>query len=545
MSVVLSGVMIFSLLLTGCGGNKEKESTNPQTSEKAADKTPTPEPRITLTMFMGNSGLAHPQGVDPNNNYMLDIIKKNANVDLQLEVPNYQDFQTKLNLLLSSGNLPDLVHSWYTDDMTKRGDEGAFIDLKKYYDNSKPVQKYITSEMMEIAKTASGKNFRIPMAWAKAPQGNAVFARYDIVKKYTNNKWPESVDEWLDVMRKIHKDHPDWIVMSNRVVGDTGLGYGGTPIYYWYGAMPFAIRYEYDTGKVVSTFVLPEYKAATKIMKQLYDEGILDKEFATNDNAKWFDKKLNKNVLFEVNTLDQYIPNVQATSKTNKDTPQVKDWESFAAPQLTKLPAEVKDPIYTIPYKSTPISGHGLYISSKCKTPDRAWKVIEAFACDELYNAVFWGREGSEHKVENGKKVPVPEKLTAQDFRWTLQYALIFGFVEGQEVKKAIGDALLDKAYCDTVNKGIDAVDAAARKKGISPADFVVKSEEAKKKSPEVNAYITNATIEAIMGKITMDQFDQKVKDFQTKYGFIYDEYTKYVKDNKDAIAKKGSVFTK
>jgi len=66
--------------------------------------------RVTLHMFMGNSGVPHPEGLDPNDNWFCKIIEDYANVDLIYEVPAYQDFVTKLNLLLASGNLPDIVH---------------------------------------------------------------------------------------------------------------------------------------------------------------------------------------------------------------------------------------------------------------------------------------------------------------------------------------------------------------------------------------------------------------------------------------------------
>ncbi len=68
--------------------------------------------RVKLTMFMGNSGLAQPTGVDPSNNWAINVIEDYANVDLELEIPAYNDFPTKLNLLLASGNLPDIVHGW-------------------------------------------------------------------------------------------------------------------------------------------------------------------------------------------------------------------------------------------------------------------------------------------------------------------------------------------------------------------------------------------------------------------------------------------------
>ncbi len=554
LSMFLSVVMLLSAALTGCGGDKNPATGSAVTSSSGdttaqETKKEENEPKIKISMVMNNAGLAHPDGVDPKDNYWINIVKEYANVDLDLEVPAYPDYNTKLNLMLSSGNLPDIVQGLTTapGDMYKFADEGAFIDLKGYYDKSEPIKKYITDEMMELAKAPSGKYYRIPAAWTAAPQGTAVFARYDLIEKYNGGKWPESVDEWVDFMGRLHKAEPNSVIMSNRVMGEEGLTYNALPIYYWYGALPYNSRYELDTGKAVSTFTLPEYKAATQVMRKLYEDGILDKEFATADTPKFIDTMNNKNNLLIVNSLDQYAPNVLANQYTNKNLPQAKEWKWIAAPELKNYPAELKDTYYTTPYKSLPIGGAGLYISSKCKTPDRAWKVIEGFAQDKLYDAIFWGREGQEYKLENGKKVPVPEKLTDANFKWSLHLALIFGFVNGQEVKNAIGEAILPKDYFDTVNKHFEPIDTAARNKGISPLNptLVTYSDNALKKKAEAKAFITSATVEAIMGRITMEQFDQRVKEYQNNYGFIHDEETKYIQEHKDELIKYGVKFSK
>ena len=92
-------------------------------------------------MFMGNSGVPHPADVDPSSNWAIDVVEELANVDLILEVPNYQDFATKINLLLASGNLPDIIHGWQKADLENAADAGAFIDHKPYYDNSRSCRR--------------------------------------------------------------------------------------------------------------------------------------------------------------------------------------------------------------------------------------------------------------------------------------------------------------------------------------------------------------------------------------------------------------------
>lgn len=539
-SMPLTFTLLMGTVIAACSNSGGADDSKKNTETVAPGATPTSEasakanqPRTKLKMFMGDSGIPHPDGTDPSDNPFIRIVEDYANVDLDMDVPSYQDFQTKFNLLLSSGQLPDIVHTWFIEETDQRAREGAFIDLKKYYDSSPQVQKYVTPEMMELAKDkVSGNYWRIPMASQNTPQGAGIVARYDLVMKYNNNKWPETIEEWVNMMRTMKKAEPDSIILSNRVSGDYTLSYGGTPIFNLFGAAPYT--YRVDGGKAVSTFTLPEYRAAVELYKQLYDEGIVDKEFAVNDNAKYYEKVKNKNVLWEYNSADQYVPSGVA----KKPEDQTKEW--LWAPPLKTYPSVVKDAKYTRPYRWMPIAGHGVYISAKSKDPERAWKAIEGFASDELHEAIFWGKEGETYNVKDGKRVPIAEKLSDKSRSWSLHLAFIFGFADGMDVTKAQAEMVRDPKELERMSGAMEMLNDQAMETGIGLDNFIVLSDEAAKKRPDEVKFISKATVEAIMGKITMQEFDQRVQEFQKKFGFIYDEYTKYLTEHKNELLKAG-----
>ncbi|WP_135557271.1 extracellular solute-binding protein [Paenibacillus cymbidii] len=534
-----------SLIASGCssGGKDNTSKDKGSSATPASSGSPSiaaskqPEERLKMSLFMANSGLQIPNGIDQNDNPFINIIKDYANVDLKVEVPSWQDFKTKLALLLSSGDLPDVLHSPYSADVLPAADQGAFLDLKKYYDKSPIIQKYITPEMMEMAKSPSGHYYRIPMSQVERPQGRGLVVRYDLVQKYNGGKWPESIDEWVKLMRAIHQADPSATVLSNRVVGDYGLTYGGIAIFWLYGAQPYNVRVQ--DGKVLNTFVLPEYRAAVSLMKQLYNEGILDKEFATNDANKWNDNFLNKNVLMWTDNADQIFGTAQ-TRKAGKESPNTTTQTLLFAPPLKTFPTELKNPKYAEPQLSVPINDHGLYISSKSKNPDRAWKIIEGFASDQLREAIFWGKQGETYTVQNNVRTPIADKLADPNRSWSLQLALVRGFADGQDVKKGTNDQLLGADYSKQQYDSVNALAEQAKKNGVPFSSMAKLSDDASKKQAETIRFITEATVQAIMGKITMEQFDEKVKQFNTTYGFIYDEYTKYLKDHKDELLKIG-----
>ncbi|WP_308639487.1 extracellular solute-binding protein [Paenibacillus silvisoli] len=564
LSIFTSMMLLPVILLSACSGNGNKAAdasagnggnenaaaavqTNnePAAAEEPAASNSEPaaeeaaEPKLDMTMFYGDSGLSFPQGVDPSDNPWIDIVEQAANVDLKVDVPSSADFATKFSLLLASGKLPDIVHTWLPGEADKAAAQGAFIDLKAYYDKSPIIQKYITPEMMEYAKAPDGRYYRIPMAWNKAPQGSGLIARYDLIQKYNDGKWPESVDEWVALMRKIHQAEPKKAVLTNVNWGDPALYSGGVVFYNMYGATPYGTRVQ--EGNVIPNFILPEYREATVLMKQLYDEGILDKEFATMDEAKAAQKAYNGNVLLTYDTADQLVPGAQA-NKQGGVNPVTKDWMTMFAPPLKTYPSVLKDPKYAQPYKGYPIIDHGLYISSSTKDPDRAWKVIEAFASDDLYNAIFWGKEGDTYTTTDGKRVINADKLSSPDRYWSLHLAFIFGFASGQDVKKALAEQILGPDYSAKVYDSLQMVAEEAEKNGFAGFPGMALSEEATNKLGEVNAFISQATFEAIMGKISMEQFDKKVEQFKEKYGFIYEEETKYMNEHKAELLAKGDL---
>jgi hypothetical protein len=536
-------ILVFAVLVTmglaGCGSGKASDATtaavqqsNTTGAATTQAATTQAEERIKLKMFMGNSGLPYPAGVDASNNDFIKIVEDYANVDLELEVPNYEDFQTKFQLLLSSNNLPDIVHTYYTADAYKAADQGAFIDLKSYYDKSTAIQKYITSTMMEDAKSASGHYYRIPMAWDKSPDGFGNWTRKDMIDKYNGGKMPETVDEWVAYLKVIKKTFPNSTPLTARGGGLNAFSFGYT-FFKWYGAMPY--YYRVTNGKVVSTFTLPEYKACVELFKQLYKEGILDKEFITNDYDKFSAKVQNNQVVLFSNTADQLGDQQDRFSKLKGSEESI--W--VCTPPLKSYPSVVSDTKYVDCYSNMPISAHGLYITSKCKEPDRAWRVIEGFASDDLFQAIFWGKEGQEYTVKDGKKVMNMEKFNDTSRSWSLQLALIFGFAANSAANQDNYAQTWGTDKAKTVFDSLQYPAAEGKNRGVMFRTFVPTDTPGLDKYAESESYISEATAQAVMGHITMEQFDKKVQDYQKKYGIIWDTYTKYMNEHKDDLLSK------
>lgn len=530
---------ILSIFPAGCSGSRQGADTGTTLAEgtgQDASETQgeTVEERIKLKMFMCNSGLDYPDGVDPSSNEYIGIVEDYANVDLELEVPVYQDFKTKYELMMASGSLPDIVHTIYREDAERAGDQGAFIDLKQYYDASTVLKDTVTAEHMELAKSGSGHYYRIPMV-AMISVGEGIITRYDLLEKYNGGKFPASVNEWIEFMRAVKKAEPNSTPLASRLVGNNVFRGFNDPIFVWYGARPYNFRME--GGKFISTFTVPEYKAAVAVMNQMYKEGILDKEFVTSDTNKWLDALYNNNLCLISNATDQVKANVQNAQTRSGAENNV----YVMAPALTAYPEEVRDTKYVNGYVNAGInSSHGLYISKNCKTPERAFKVIEGFSAEKLYDAIFWGREGIEYTVKGGEREIDPVKLADPSRSWVLQLGIIFGFTAGSEAKDAMYKKVWGEEKFNVVDRSIAPVVESSKERGVSILGQLPDISGITEKLQESYDFISAATAKAVMGQTTMEEFDKSVAEYKTKYGFIDEGLTKYINEHKDELRARG-----
>ncbi|HSV92165.1 MAG TPA: extracellular solute-binding protein, partial [Desulfobacterales bacterium] len=248
--------------------------------------------RVTIRMFTTDAGVPVPTGVDPSDNWLVNILEKYANVDLVLEIPAYQDLTTKLRLLLASQNLPDIVRGTSQTDMDKAADDGAFIDLEKYYNKSTLMQKAVAKPLADMARSPKGLLYGIPCLNTAALGDLVNVVRLDFLDKY--GKKPGTVEEWIDFVRWYHANYPNAVPMTTRI-GTDNIWWTGEVFFLWYGVRPY--NFSIRGGKVVRDFTLPEFREPLAHFRQMYAEGIYDKEFMNNQTTVWVNKLYGKDVV--------------------------------------------------------------------------------------------------------------------------------------------------------------------------------------------------------------------------------------------------------
>jgi putative aldouronate transport system substrate-binding protein len=378
-------VMLLSSL-AACSSNSQ------QTSGKAsASKAAKPNISIMTTSF----STTPPTSSSP----ALKALEKytGANVTVNY-VPN-SVYPDKLNVTLASGNLPTIMMiPDKIPSFVSAVRNGAFWDLTPYlkdYPNLSKMNK-ITMQNSEI----DGKVYGIYRA---RPLGrNGIYFRQDWLQKL-GLKEPKTIEDFYNVLKAFTNDDPDedgkkdtYGMVISKFTGPFDV------MQTWFGA-PNKWG-ETKDGKLQPDFMTPEYMNALKFFKKLYDEKLINSDFAVMDSAKWDVPFQNGQAGVIVNVLDQAHRDQDAMTKLN---PNLKDavgvMGAVSGPDgLHNLPTAGFSGLLAIPKSSVKTEADLKQVLS----------FLDKINNEPAQTIAYQGVEGRHYKMENGKIAPL---VTAQD----------------------------------------------------------------------------------------------------------------------------------
>ena len=256
--------------------------------------SPLPE-RASLVLVKGgqeNAALM-PEGESIEDNRALQYIEDTLNVDISFAwvVPS-DSYVDKLNLSIASGDIPDVM---IVDaiQLQQLAEADAIEDLTGI------VEQYANADLLEnwnqtggvalAAATIDGKVVGIPNVQPQADAPIMVWVRQDWLDKL-GLAGPETVDDVEALARAFMEQDPDGNGAADTV-GLTGTMnpvavpsnlHGFDAIFNAYGAFP-EIFFRNDDGQIVYGSVQPETKEALTRLTALYQDGVIDPEFATKN----------------------------------------------------------------------------------------------------------------------------------------------------------------------------------------------------------------------------------------------------------------------
>ncbi|NRF92468.1 extracellular solute-binding protein [Paenibacillus frigoriresistens] len=223
------------------------------------------------------------------NNPVIAEVEKLANVKLSIEAPPINNYVDKLQVLMASGDLPDLVYNWGGADanMETWAKNGLLAPLDDKIAKYPNLMKNITKEMWDGVKSVNdGKTYIIPRANVVNHWGYMINQQW---LDKLNLKAPTTLDEFTNVCKAFTKNDPDGngkpdtfcLSFSNPSLGNNSIWNASNFLASAF-TLPIVNGAKDTDGSYKIREKMSGYIPYLTYLKQLNDEKLIDPEFLIN-----------------------------------------------------------------------------------------------------------------------------------------------------------------------------------------------------------------------------------------------------------------------
>ena len=502
-------LVLIMAVVTACGGgnaqNQQSDSSTGAGSDTPDNTVDAPEPsgeRPTVEFVVNNGPAKYPGGMDENNNPYIEYIREGSNVDLRLITPPSEGYQDRLNVIMASGDLPDMIHTKDEAFFINYVNQKAFQSLNDAIDKYGANLKRLIPEEAWENVTIDGQIYAVP-ALAKIRAGEMMFARKDWLDK-VGLEPPKTLDEYTRVIQAFAEEDPDGngkndtfgLILEEKLFKTQPF----------FGAFGVQRGQWYDRdGELVYSGILPEMKQALEYLAGLFANGWIDPEWPLNKNANSNEKIANG----KVGLYAALWHETRGAMLTNKNNDPNAEWIRLEYPVGPEGKSGGKGPETVAGYNVVPVS------SNKA---DIVIQVLDFLIQEEHYKTLNFGFEGEVYEIVDGEMVTNFDEHNKHIYRQTLH----------QLVEPPYGEVL--KTRHDSLGKEFNLVDNVEfGHRNLIESDFLGTA------TPAMGKYLTNLTkleeeyfTKIIMGTIPVDDFDKFVAEWKRTGG---DEIAKEVNE--------------
>ncbi|WNR44493.1 extracellular solute-binding protein [Paenibacillus roseipurpureus] len=265
--VLLAGVM------AACSNSKSAEQP---TSSAAASTKPAEKTKFSISLRTLAFGHVE-KSPDINQDKWVKKLEELTNSDMNIVLVPHKEYEQKMIQMFATNDIPDVVQAnggVNGKELAGSVKAGVFMPLddllKKYGQN---LLKKVPKEAWDKV-TYQGKIFAIP-EYLSNPSRRAIFVRKDLLDK-TGLGVPKTVDEYMNVLRKFKE-----MGVENPYMGRENFKYADS-FFGAYDVFPYLSMFEKQGDQVLPKFYDTEnMMKALQTYKTMFDEGLINKEFAT------------------------------------------------------------------------------------------------------------------------------------------------------------------------------------------------------------------------------------------------------------------------
>ncbi|MCM3785842.1 extracellular solute-binding protein [Neobacillus mesonae] len=487
---VLSTSFLVAAMLAACSsspdGGGEQADTNGAAGGETAEK-------LQLSVMVPNFEAETPAPDNP----VIQKLEELTDTELEFQWVPSSSYDDKFNITLASGKLPDvMVVLGKSPSFINAARNGAFWELDPYLKDYPNLAQ--ANEIILNNASIDGKTYGIYRA--RVLGRNGVTIRKDWLDNLGLSE-PTTIDEFYNVMKAFTENDPDgngkkdtYGLIASKFNGPWDI------MSVWFGAPN---RWGEDgNGQLVPAHKTPEYLEALKFFRKMYEEGLVNKDFAVMDATKMPDLMVNGKGGVMVDVAD----NAQRIDE------KMLEKDPNLAGAIDVLPA------MTGPegHRDLPTSGYSGMIAiskSSIKTEEELKEVLtflDRLNDEELQMLMSSGIEGTHYEKKEDYIVPTSDKQVLRDLNGTNQILMFIPETRGLGVEQT------------PVRQKVAEIQKANAEIVIPNPGEPLISDVYAQKGPQLDNIINDARTKFIVGQIDeqglQDAFDLWEKNGGTEY---------------------------
>ena len=323
-------------------------------------------------------------------------LEKRTGIDVEWILPTRGQEQQQFNILLASGDVPDVVEwRWpeYTGGPEKALEDGIITPLNELEEYIPNFYQAVTAnqDFEKMSKTDSGRYYYFPVLRdVTQPDGYTLVVSSGYMMR---QDWleelklpvPETIEEWHTTLTAF-KERKGAEAPLSLTLEDMGSGL--------VGAYGLYMDFYQEDGVVKYGRIDPRYKDFLTEMKRWYDEGLIDKNFATIDYELVGERIVNDKAGAAFGWLGGQMGTW--TTQAQQINPEFK-LVGVPFPTLHR-----GDTVKFTPKEASVLSQGGAAISGKSIKKELAAKFMDYFYSEEGHMLANFGVEGDTYTMQDG-----------------------------------------------------------------------------------------------------------------------------------------------
>ncbi|MDI4645036.1 extracellular solute-binding protein [Cohnella hashimotonis] len=526
-STVVVAAMVPAFLLGACSGSSGNAIGTSSTSPTSADASVSKPTELSLWIPL----TADFKGKNYNEKPSFQKMEKETNVHINFEHVSDADVENLFNLLMASGDLPDMIYYYNWDaQATKYGNSGALLPLEDLIREKAPNLERVLNENPEIRGQITSPEGHIYYIPNMALDSTLLVQMFPQVRQDWLDKLgleaPKTTDDWYTVLKAFREKDANGNGKADESpfvsIGlDSGMnGASGAAGLF---APAFGIEFGFfvEDGKVKYGPYDPRFKDLMAFMHKLDAENLLDT--SPKDFAALREKVLSGQAGAWFGWAGSYMGTFTALMK-EKDAAT-----SFEVSPVLPPVGPNGDQRHTS--HRWPASSFGIAVSSKTDKPEEIIKWLDYQFSEEGVILNNFGVEGEGYTMQDGKPV-YTDKIVKPADGSPPSVAILSQTIGGgawPTITNVDGALQMNAANGQATSPTAQFASYIDLKKKLPPLQFT--KEETDIIAPimaDLSSFIKEASTNFVNGQLPLDNFDKYLKNVEKmKLSVVLEQYQK------------------